>query len=116
VTRWLQIAVAERFATPHIGAIYTEYAVREENPESEQRKEHTQLAVNAVQQLAASYELMVQACRKLPNRSYALCHRHVLRAGHRVLELLHAEQQLCALRRVKLSERHGVMQINCILP
>lgn len=104
-TRWVHISIAERFATPHIGAIYAEYAVREENPESEQRKALTQAAINAVQQFAAAYELMLQACRRLSDRSYALCHRQVLRAGHRVLELLHAEQQLCALRRVKLSER-----------
>jgi hypothetical protein len=104
-TRWAHVAVAEYFARPAIRAIYAAYSPRDENPEPAERKESAQLAIEAVQQLAVAYELVLQSLQRLSGRTYALFHHGVLAIGHRLMELLQAEQHLCALRRMKLPER-----------
>lgn len=117
LTRWLHALVAEHHLRPALGAVYTAYTQRdasrradaaqgqEESPESDERKEHTQLAIEAAQQLATCYALVLKALCRLPDRAYALCHEMALKSGHRILELICAEQHFCALRRMKLPER-----------
>ena len=125
LTRWLHARVADHYVRPALGAVYTAYSQREagvarggaaapgaatltgedEFAEPAEQKEHTQLAIEAAQQLATCYALVLNVLCRLPDRTYALCHDQVLRTGHRILELIHAEQYLCALRRMKLPER-----------
>jgi len=105
LTRWLHALVADRYLRSAVGAVYTAYSKRDENPESDERKQHTQLAIEAAQQLATCYALVLTALCRLPDRAYALCHDKALRVGHRIFELINAEQHLCALRRMKLPER-----------
>lgn len=103
--RWLHVAVAGYYARPAVGIIYALYAARDENLEPDERRECLRLALATVQQLAVGYQLLLQRLRTLPNRPYALCHNKALCAGHRVMELIHAEQQLSALSRIALTER-----------
>lgn len=105
VTRWLHGLIADNYLRPAVGAVYTAYSKRDENPESDERKQHTQLAIEAVQQLAICYALVMHVVCRWPDRIYALCHDKALIVGHRIFELIHAEQHLCALRRMKLPER-----------
>ena len=117
LTRWLHARVADHYLRPALGAVYTAYNQHndtrrvgstrggDECPEPDEQKEHTQLAIEAAQQLSTCYALVLDVLCRLPDRAYALCHDKALRAGHRILELIHAEQHLCALRRMKLSER-----------
>jgi len=105
VTRWLHTLVADRYLRPALGAVYTTYNKRDENPESDERKQHTQLAIEAAQQLTTSFALIFNVLCHLPDRAYALCHDKALQVGQRILELIHAEQLLCALRSMKLPER-----------
>ncbi len=113
LTRWLHALVADHYLRPVVGAVYTACSklddgsapVGDETPEPDERQQHTQLAMNAVQQLATCYALVLNVLCRLPDRTYALCHDKALRVGHRILELIHAEQHLCTLRRMKLPER-----------
>lgn len=105
LTRWLHARVADHYLRPALGGVYTVYSKSNENPESEERKQHTQLAIQAAQQLGVCYALVLSALCRIPDRTYALCHDKALILGHRILELIHAEQHLCALRRMKLPER-----------
>jgi len=105
LTRWLHAGIADFYLRPAVGAVYNAYNKVDENPESEERIQHTLLSIIAVQQLATCYALVLDVLCRLPDRAYALCHDKALRIGHRILELIHAEQNLCALRRMKLPER-----------
>ncbi len=104
-TRWLHARVADYYLRPVVGTVYTAFNKRDTSPESDERKQHTQLSIEAVQQLAMCYALVLNVVCRWPNRAYALCHDQVLKIGHRIFELLHAEQHLSALRRMKLPER-----------
>lgn len=123
-TRALHALVADRYLRPAVGAVYTTYSKRDNahhasiaspqvnptqagdaQPNAEEPKQQVLLAIEAAQQLTTCYVLIFNALRRIPNRAYAICHDKALRVGHRMLELIHAEQHLCAMLRMKLPER-----------
>ncbi len=115
VMRWLHARIADHYLRPVLSAVYDSHH-RHENTQHaalrpahecsapDEYKEHTQLAIEAVQQLTICYAIVLNALCRWPDRVYALCHDKVLRTGHRILELIHTEQHLCALRHIKLAE------------
>ncbi len=105
VRRCLHMAFAEYLVRGAVNSVYADYYARDENPESEQRKELTSAAIEVSQQLARGYREILRALQSVSDNTYTLCQTHAWNITHRVFELVQAEQYLCALRHMKLSEK-----------
>ncbi len=103
--RCMHMAYSEYLARGAVKSVYVEYASRDENPESEARKELTSAAIDVMQQLARGYREILRALQGVSDNAYTLCQSHAWSVTHRVFELVQTEQYLCALRHMKLSEK-----------
>lgn len=105
VRRCMHMAFSEYLVRGAVKTVYGDYSTRDENPETEVRKELTSSAIEVTQQLARGYREILRAMQNVSDNTYTLCQAHAWAVTHRVFELIQTEQYLCALRHMKLSEK-----------